>query len=87
VVPDENTPSRELLVYQIGELKAVTERGFERMDASFDRIDRRVTALEEFRAVQEERNSSGPPVAQITAALTAILSAIGGVIYVLASHT
>jgi hypothetical protein len=85
------TPSQELIVYQLGELKVVVERGFERMDGRFDRIEERVISLERFRERIEERDraavtSQDDTMANLVKLALAAMTIVGTVLYLLANH-
>lgn len=52
---DSPLPSADLIIYQLGELKAAMTAGFERIDGRFTDMDKRVGSLERFREREEER--------------------------------
>ena len=85
-IDDQGFQSIELVLYQIGELKAAVREGFQKMEGRFDKVDSRLTALERFRERVEERdradadssqtvNSRWVPVmiATVTVVVTVIL--------------
>lgn len=53
---DQSFQSIELILYQLGELKAAVREGFMKMEGRFDKVDARLTALERFRERVEERD-------------------------------
>ena len=53
---DTGFQSIELILYQLGELKATVERGFQKMEGRFDRVEDRLSSLERFRERVEERD-------------------------------
>lgn len=55
-VDDITPPSFELILYQLGELKAAVREGFQRMEGRFDRVEDRLSALERFRERVETRD-------------------------------
>ena len=55
-VDDQNFHSIELILYQIGELKAAVREGFSKMEGRFDQVEARLTSLERFRERSEERD-------------------------------
>lgn len=46
---DTGFKSEDLILYQLAELKATVERGFQKMEGRFDRNEDRLSSLEKFR--------------------------------------
>lgn len=81
----------QLLVYQLGELKVLVEKGFDRMEGRFDRAEERITSLERFRERVETREAAEAEASGVvtsrwvpiglaifTAGMTILLFLIGG---------
>lgn len=80
------TPSYELIVYQLGEVKSVVEKGFQRLEDKVDGLAERTASLERFKERVEERERAMAQQADssksdLIRALLGLIAIVGAVVY------